>query len=482
MLSSIHDDESPLNVWLERGSLFAAPLLVCLIIFFQWFTGDLSGRTLDKPLDTQIASERVVDPTVAGMTIQAKIAVRIRQFQQEHADEYEFEITPGELFDEADKLAISRTDRFRAAIVIGELQGPQRAVERLTSLRNEVEPGGALSNEIGWLLPRYEAAAARNPVADLPPEVVTAMKGRHGWFADLANAFGRDDSHPDRWYTIAGAERFIAFANFAGVFDKVAPFLGLIVAIMVIVVITRHGVENSDDPHVPTTIYLQAFCVFALLFSTYLMVHVFLLGVGGAISLVVSQAITWSCALAALYPLIRGVNFRELLHDLGFIAPQGVPRELLIGVVGFVGGLPIDWLGMHIGGIVDALLLGNQADAGGGIPLYEAPMSGSWVLIVIGATSACLWAPIVEETVFRGCLYRWCRVRMTWIPTMLVTAAVFGAIHPYSLGGMISVAFGGLTLGLLREWRQSLYAPIVAHALYNAHLQFFEIGYLVALN
>jgi len=481
MLSSIHDDESPLNIWLERGSLFAAPLLVCLIIFFQWFTGDLSGRTLDKPLDTQTASERALDPAVAGITINAKIAVRINQFQKEHAAEYDFEMTAGEIFDDADKLAISRTDRFRAAIVIGELQGAHRAVERLTSLRDEVEPGGPLSNEIGWLLPRYEAAAAHKPIPDLPPEVVTAMKGRHGWFADLANAFGRDDSHPDRWYTVAGAERFFAFATFADVFDLIAPLIGVVVAIIVIVMITQNGVENSDDPHVPTTIYLQAFCVFALLFSTYLMLHVFMLGVEGAISLVVSQAITWSCALAALYPLLRGVNFRELLHDLGFIAPNGIPRELMIGVVGFIGGLPIDWIGARVGGIVDAILLGDSgSDAG--IPLYEAPMSGSWILVILGTISACLWAPIVEETMFRGCLYRWCRVRLTWIPTMLITAAIFGAIHPYSVGGMISVAFGGLTLGLLREWRQSLYAPIVAHALYNAHLQFFEIGYIVALN
>lgn len=481
MLSSIHDDESPLNIWLERGSLFAAPLLVCLIIFFQWFTGDLSGRTLDKPLDTQTASERALDPAVAGITINAKIAVRINQFQKEHAAEYDFEMTAGEIFDDADKLAISRTDRFRAAIVIGELQGAHRAVERLTSLRNEVEPGGPLSNEIGWLLPRYEAAAAHKPIPDLPPEVVTAMKGRHGWFADLANAFGRDDSHPDRWYTVAGAEQFFAFATFADMFDLGAPIIGVIVAIIVIVKITQNGVENSDDPQVPTTIYLQAFCVFALLFSTYLMLHVFMLGIEGAISLVVSQAITWSCALAALYPLLRGVKFRELLHDLGFIAPNGIPRELMIGVVGFIGGLPIDWIGARAGGIVDAILLGDSgSDAG--IPLYEAPMSGSWILVILGTISACLWAPIVEETMFRGCLYRWCRVRLTWIPTMLITAAIFGAIHPYSVGGMISVAFGGLTLGLLREWRQSLYAPIVAHALYNAHLQFFEIGYIVALN
>lgn len=480
MLTSIHDDDSPVNPWLERGALVAAPVLVALIVFFQWFTGDLGGRTLDKPLDTQIASERVLDPSIAGITIQAKMAVRFHHFQSQNP-QYDYALTAGEIFDDADKLAISRTDRLRAAIVIAELQGPARAVERLTALRAEAEPGGALANEIGWLLPRYEAAVAQKPIPDLPQDVITAMKGRHGWFADLTNAFGRDDAHPDRWYTVAGAEQFLAFMGFASAFQIIQLALGVIFAIAVIVVIAKHGVENSDDPLVPTTIYLQAFCVFALIFSTYLMTHVFLLGAEGAIALVVSQAIIWSCALASLYPLLRGVKFRELFHDLGFTAPRGVPRELMMGVVGYLAGIPIIWAGNLIGNVVDASM-GLVDEGAAGIPLYESPMSGSWILIVLAAASSCLWAPIVEETMFRGCLYRWCRVRLTWIPTTLVTAAVFAAIHPYSIGGMIAIFACGMVWGLLREWRQSLYAPIVAHMLHNANIQFFQIGYLIALN
>lgn len=480
MLSSIHDDESPLNIWLERASLIAAPMLVCLIIFFQWFTGDLSSRTLDKPLDTQVASERALDPTIAGITINAKIAVRVHHYQAEHSDEYDFEVTAGEIFDDADKLAISRTDRFRAAIVIGELQGPQRAVERLTGLRNEVEPGGALSNEIGWVLPRYEAAVARKPVPDLPPEVVTAMKGRHGWFADLANAFGRDDSHPDRWYTIAGAERFFAFSDAQGVYQLATLLIGVVVAIAVAVAISRNGVENSDDPHVPTTIYLQAFCISEFLFALYLMVYVFLLGVDSPLSIVVTEALTWSSALGALYPLARGVKFRELLHDLGFIAPHGILKEVMMGAVGYLAGAPVVFIGVIVGSIVDdAIGVGEESAAG--IPYFESPMSGSWILIVLGTISSCIWAPLVEETMYRGCLYRWCRVRLTWIPTTLLTAAVFAAVHPYTIGGMINIFACGLVWGLLREWRGSLYAPIVAHALHNTAIEFFSVGLLVAL-
>lgn len=40
-------------------------------------------------------------------------------------------------------------------------------------------------------------------------------------------------------------------------------------------------------------------------------------------------------------------------------------------------------------------------------------------------------------------------------------------IHPYSPLGMLQVAFGGLLFGMLREWRGSLIAPMVAHAINN---------------
>jgi len=62
---------------------------------------------------------------------------------------------------------------------------------------------------------------------------------------------------------------------------------------------------------------------------------------------------------------------------------------------------------------------------------------------------------------------------MTWIPTAIVVGLAFGIIHPYSRGGMIQVAIGGIAYGLLQELRQSLYAPIVAHCLHNLTMQFF---------
>jgi membrane protease YdiL (CAAX protease family) len=80
---------------------------------------------------------------------------------------------------------------------------------------------------------------------------------------------------------------------------------------------------------------------------------------------------------------------------------------------------------------------------------------------------ACVWAPISEETMFRGALFADLRARYSWLISAPIVGFVFAAVHPQgptlipALGG-IGVAFCGL-----REWRGSLIASMTAHALNN---------------
>jgi len=73
---------------------------------------------------------------------------------------------------------------------------------------------------------------------------------------------------------------------------------------MAIIVIAKNGVENDDDPAVPTQVYVDAFCVFAFMFITLLAARVFLLGETHAATVIYEEFTTWSCALALLYMLL----------------------------------------------------------------------------------------------------------------------------------------------------------------------------------
>ncbi|MDQ4094831.1 MAG: CPBP family intramembrane metalloprotease [Actinomycetota bacterium] len=76
-------------------------------------------------------------------------------------------------------------------------------------------------------------------------------------------------------------------------------------------------------------------------------------------------------------------------------------------------------------------------------------------------------APILEEIVFRGLLYRAIRARIGVASATVITALAFSAMHfqPLLLG--VLFAFG-VVLALVAEWSDSLYPPIVLHALNNS--------------
>jgi membrane protease YdiL (CAAX protease family) len=88
---------------------------------------------------------------------------------------------------------------------------------------------------------------------------------------------------------------------------------------------------------------------------------------------------------------------------------------------------------------------------------------------------ASIAAPIIEETMFRGVLYRQLRqVTSRWgfVPSfllsMVVVSFVFAVIHPQGLlavPALMMIAFG---LTLAREWRVSLLPGMVQHGIHNA--------------
>ena len=86
-----------------------------------------------------------------------------------------------------------------------------------------------------------------------------------------------------------------------------------------------------------------------------------------------------------------------------------------------------------------------------------------------------VWAPLVEETMFRGALHGHLRRTAPILVSALISGFVFAAIHPQGLGGIPALTAMGINFALLREWRGSLIAPITAHAINN----FFAVGIML---
>ncbi|MDX2080035.1 MAG: CPBP family intramembrane glutamic endopeptidase [Terrimicrobiaceae bacterium] len=83
------------------------------------------------------------------------------------------------------------------------------------------------------------------------------------------------------------------------------------------------------------------------------------------------------------------------------------------------------------------------------------------------AAVAIVVAPLVEELIYRGCVYGICRQYVGRIPALVFSAVVFAVIHGHapSLVGLFVLA---VALTLLYERTGSLWAPIALHAVFNS--------------
>lgn len=99
---------------------------------------------------------------------------------------------------------------------------------------------------------------------------------------------------------------------------------------------------------------------------------------------------------------------------------------------------------------------------------HEAAFRGEDLLLWIYGICACTWAPFFEEIVFRRFLYRAFRGRWGGTLAAIASSAVFASVHPYSGVGRFSVFLVGLFLCGLYEFRKTLLAPMILHAMINA--------------
>lgn len=102
-------------------------------------------------------------------------------------------------------------------------------------------------------------------------------------------------------------------------------------------------------------------------------------------------------------------------------------------------------------------------DPTGGLSAAEA---GPWGLI-LALLSACFAAPIAEEILYRGVLFRalanWMRVGAA----TLISAGVFAVVHYYNAYGLVSVGVFGAACALCYAASGRLATAILLHMLYN---------------
>jgi membrane protease YdiL (CAAX protease family) len=381
----------------------------------------------------------------------------------------------------------SYAQRLRFAVVAGELAGPESAREQLAQLREDVAegrveepPAGA---ELGRLLERVYSAREKKEGGG--PRALTArdrqqLRDRLGWFGELAlTPEGSDEQEREAVLAPARRTAWVHLLALAALLGGVFVGVVILVVLLVLAVLRRlRGGLRPGGGH--GGLYAETFALYMVLFfvlgraSAWIPAGRFRLLVQGAVMILSLAALGW--------PVLWGVPWRQVRQEVGWLSGRRGWLEVLFGPLGYVAGFPLVFGGFII--TVILLLAGKQLGWGadplspGNDPAH--PIIGlalhadvwTWVQVLVVAA---VLAPVVEETMFRGVLYRHLRdagARWGWAGSVLAAALgsafVFAIVHPQGFLGVPVLMALAITFALMREWRETLIPPMVAHGINNA--------------
>lgn len=98
-------------------------------------------------------------------------------------------------------------------------------------------------------------------------------------------------------------------------------------------------------------------------------------------------------------------------------------------------------------------------------PRIIPEMNGSGDALMMILALAVL-APLVEEILFRGFLYRVLRSRYSSLPSIIITSILFSAAH-FSLATIVPIFIMGILMAWARERSGSIIPSLILHALNN---------------
>lgn len=179
-------------------------------------------------------------------------------------------------------------------------------------------------------------------------------------------------------------------------------------------------------------------------------------------------ALILATILVIFWPLASGVSFRELRRAIG-VALGGVRkvfRDIVVAPFFYLSG----WVVLVVVLALYSYLLSyfNIDIAQGAHPIVPILLSSDDPRIpILIAVLATFIAPLTEEIMFRGVLYGYMRSYLSPKAAVPLSALTFAIVHPQGPVGIVPLMTIGMMLALLREWRGTLLAPIIAHGCVN---------------
>ena len=388
--------------------------------------------------------------------------------------------------------------RLVYASLKNELEGPESAREYLKSLDEKVgqlqtkeqeedipedkqfkltKDQQQLRDAMGDLLAEYEADKFSD--SSVSQESKELIKERLGFPGELFLLPPGTNQAPARNKLVSGAASSFISVGFVGAVGMLAGVVGLGLCIGFPIMIKQNKLVSyffsSPTNH---NIYIQTFAIWLVgFFGSSILLGV--LGLDDTTGMFVQPIIFFGSLSCLFYPLLRGVTFRQLRYDIGWTADRPIGDTLFAGV-SYMATIPclipgiicITLVMFIVGQFSDLHEFARQTAPGH--PVQEYIANGDWLMIFMVFVTACIAAPVVEETMFRGVLYRhlrdWSQKWARWISvgfSAILNGFIFAAIHPQGVAAIPVLMTLAICFSLVREWRNSLLTPMLMHGIHN---------------
>jgi membrane protease YdiL (CAAX protease family) len=345
--------------------------------------------------------------------------------------------------------------RLGAVTVIGEVLGAPAALDELDRLKGTLGSPGLRA-----------ASHTLRTIYESGPTVVTGDQAlglvkQLGWQGKLALSFQLPAEEARRAKILSTSLR--AFAATLGL--ELVIGLALLTGVALLTLGIVKGVDGKltlayrPNPG-PAGPFLEAFAIYLV---SYVGVGYFAAKVHLKPEWLVYLIELAFVAFAACWPLFRGTSILQLREGLGWHSGRGVVREALAGLGAYIAGLPL-----MVAAIAVTVLLSKVAGEKPIHPIVFGAGGAGWGAIIGLYLLASVWAPVVEETMFRGALFNHLRAGHRWLFSGVISSLIFAALHPQGWTAIPVLATIGFIFAATREWRGTVIASGVAHALNNA--------------
>jgi membrane protease YdiL (CAAX protease family) len=391
----------------------------------------------------------------SGLPAEARDILKTTEYAREAATAWQDVARKG-------KPAVRARAHANAAACYGLAEQPRRAVRALNEAAEIHPAGAAVYRQLQGLYRSPMQAITLNPAID---RVLAQLPAGPIYRARIAQLRGDDAAlraalQPG-W--AAGVRVFVLNA-------VLLLFIGgLLLTAIILAIAKRRRIAaelqavQAPAPPVPWDIGTALLLISAVYLLSFGLTIVFSLPFGNQLKQAPEVSVVLS-TLSLLAAMLLVVSSYLVLHGkppwawemLGW---RRAPRGIGFGALGLLLTLPLL--------VVAYLLAAALFDTGEQQQIVQIIQSSGIVLQLYLVVVAALMAPLVEETLFRGLLFRALNARLPFWPAACISAVIFAAGHAQLLA-LLPVTLLGVLFAFLTRRSGTLLASAGAHGVYNA--------------